>query len=185
MSIAFKAIIFVAVSAGLVWLSWSSLCDNRSHGFYRFFAFEAIVILILLNLEYWFYNPFSVQQIVSWLLLIISLVLVIHGFHLLHSVGKPDNTRKDSALIEIEKTTELITVGVYRYIRHPIYSSALFGAWGVLFKHLSWLGLILAVIATIFITITAMKEEAENICFFGDPYRDYMKKTKRLVPFVF
>jgi protein-S-isoprenylcysteine O-methyltransferase Ste14 len=180
-----KIIVFLISSAGLVWLSWSSLRDIRSHGFYRFFAFEAIVILILLNIDYWFYEPFSIHQIVSWLLLIISLFLVIHGFQLLHKVGKPDSKRKDSSLIGIEKTTELVKVGVYRYIRHPIYSSLLFLVWGVFFKHPSWIGFSLAVISTFFLTMTAKIEETENVHFFGDAYTSYMKKTKMFIPFVF
>jgi hypothetical protein len=43
-------IVFLVFSAGIVLLSWRSLRDRRSHGFYRFFAFEAILALILLNL---------------------------------------------------------------------------------------------------------------------------------------
>lgn len=181
MSFELKVIIFIAASAGLVWLSWSSLRDLRSHGFYRFFAFEVIVILILLNIDYWFYEPFSIHQIASWLLLIISLFLVIRGFQLLQKVGKPDSKRKDSSLIGIEKTSKLVTVGAYRYIRHPIYSS---GVWGVFFKQPSWLGFSLAVITSFFLTMTANIEEAENIHFFGDAYKSYMKKTKRFIPFV-
>ncbi len=180
-----KIIVFLIASAGLFWVSRSSLRDLRSHGFYRFFAFEAIVILILLNIDYWFYEPFSIHQIISWLLLIISLFLVIHGFQLLHKVGKPDSKRKDSSLIGIEKTTELVTIGAYRYIRHPIYSSGLYGVWGVFFKQPSWLGFSLAVIITFFLTVTAKIEEAENISFFGDAYKSYMKKTKMFIPFVF
>lgn len=179
-----KIIVFLVASAGLVWLSWSSMRDIRSHGFYRFFAFEIIVILILLNIDYWFYEPFSFHQIVSWLLLIISLFLVTHGFQLLYKVGKPDNKRKDSSLIGIEKTTELVTVGAYSYIRHPIYSSGLFGIWGVFFKQPSLLGFSLAAVTTFFLTVTAKIEEAENISFFGDTYKSYMKKTKMFIPFV-
>ncbi len=180
-----KIIVFLISSAGLVWLSWSSLRYIRSHGFYRFFAFEAIVILILLNIDYWFYEPFSIHQIVSWLLLIISLFLVIHGFQLLHKVSKPDSKRKDSSLIGIEKTTEIVTVGAYRYIRHPIYSSLLFLGWGVFFKQPSRISFSLAAIITLFCTVTAKIEEAENINFFGGAYKSYMKKTKRFIPFVF
>ncbi|UCH66747.1 MAG: isoprenylcysteine carboxylmethyltransferase family protein [Ignavibacterium sp.] len=179
-----KIILFVIASAGLLWLSWSSLRDFRSHGFYRFFAFKLIVVLILLNIEYWFYEPFSIHQIVSWLLLIISLYLVIHGFQLLHTAGKPNNNRKDSSLFGIEKTTELITVGAYRYIRHPIYSSLLFLAWGTFFKQSSWIGFALALLATFFLAMTAKMEEKENIKFFGDVYKSYMKKTKMFIPFL-
>ena len=185
MSFQLKIIVFLVASIGIIWVSWSSFRDLRSHGFYRFFAFEAIVALVLLNIDYWFYEPFSIHQLISWLLLIVSLFLVIHGFQLLHKVGKPDSKRKDPSLIGIEKTTELVTVGAYRYIRHPIYSSGLYGIWGVFFKQPSWIGFSLAVITTFFLAFTAKIEEAENIRFFGDAYKSYMKKTKMFIPLVF
>jgi protein-S-isoprenylcysteine O-methyltransferase Ste14 len=87
--------------------------------------------------------------------------------------------------VGIEKTTELVTTGVYRYIRHPFYSSLLFLGWGILFKKLSWIGVLLAVLTTIFLIITARKEEIENIQFFGANYQEYMKRTKMFVPFLF
>ncbi len=180
-----KIIVFIIASAGIVWVSWSPLRNFRSHGFYRFFAWEAILVLILLNLDYWFDAPFSIRQLISWLLLIISIFLVVHGVQLLHTVGDPDDERTDPSLIGIEKTTALVTVGAYRYIRHPLYSSLLFLAWGTSFKHPSWIGAALAVLATFFLTMTAKVEEGENISFFGDVYRDYMKQTKMFVPFLF
>lgn len=181
----FKLVVFIAGSAALVWLSWRSFRDFRSHGFYRFFAFESILALILLNLDYWFYEPFSIRQIVSWLLLIISCFLVIHGFLLLRKVGKPDSRRDGSSLLGIEKTTELVTVGAYRYIRHPIYSSGLFGTWGIFFKQPSLVCGFLAVVATFFLTMTARMEEVENIHFFGAVYQSYMKQTRMFIPFFF
>jgi protein-S-isoprenylcysteine O-methyltransferase Ste14 len=50
----------------------------------------------------------------------------------------------------IEKTTILVTTGAYRYIRHPLYSSLLFLAWGIFFKAPSWPGGLLALAATFF-----------------------------------
>lgn len=185
MTFQFKIIIFIVVSIGWAWITRSSLRDFRSHGFYRFFAFEAILILILLNVDYWFLEPFSIYQLISWPLLIICTYLVIHGALLLRNVGKPDDRRSDPSLMGIEKTTRLVTEKVYRYIRHPLYSSLLFVAWGAFFKHPSWVGMSLAVIATFFLTMTAKIEEAENIRYFGDEYRMYMKRTKMFIPFVF
>jgi len=181
----FKVIVFIVATIGLAWVSWPSLRSPRSHGFFRFLAFESILALVLLNLDYWFHEPFSPHQIISWLLLMVSLFLVIHGFQLLRRVGKSDSKRNDPSLTGIEKTTELVTVGAYRYIRHPIYSSGLFVAWGVFFKHPSWLGFSLAVIATFLWTTTAKIEEAENIRFFGAAYQSYMKQTKMFIPFLF
>jgi protein-S-isoprenylcysteine O-methyltransferase Ste14 len=141
--------------------------------------------LVLLNLDYWFHEPFTAPQIVSWLLLILSLVLVVHGVQLLRMIGKPDSERVDPALVGIEKTTELVTVGIYRYIRHPLYSSLLCLAWGAFLKHVSLVGFSLAAIATLALTVTAKIEEAENVRFFGAGYQTYMKHTKMFVPFLF
>ena len=185
MSLQIKIIIFIFASIGFVWLSWSSLRNLRSHGFYRFFAFETMAALILFNIDYWFYEPFSIRQIISWILLIISIFLVIHGSLLLHKIGKPDSKRNEPTLLGIEKTTHLVTVGAYRYIRHPIYSSGAYGVWGVFFKNPSWNTFILVMISILFLTMTAKMEEAENIHFFGSVYQDYIKQTKMFIPFLF
>jgi len=184
MSLQFKVVVFIVASVGIVWVSWPSLRDFRSHGSYRFLAWETILALILLNLDYWFQSPFSANQIVSWVLLSISLFLVIHGMQLLRLVGKPDSKRDDPSLLGMEKTSELVMVGAYKYIRHPLYSSLLFLAWGAFFKHFSWLGVFLAALTTLFLTMTAKVEEAENIRFFGIAYQTYMKRTKLFVPYL-
>jgi protein-S-isoprenylcysteine O-methyltransferase Ste14 len=185
MSLQFKVIVFIVASAGLAWVSRSSLRGLRFHGFYRFFAWESILALVLLNIDFWFREPFSFHQTISWFLLAISVFLVIHGFLLLRMVGKPDSGRNDSSLVGIEKTTKLVTEGAYRYIRHPLYSSLLFGTWGVFFKRPSLPGLLVVAITVFFLIMTARIEEAENVSFFGVAYQDYMKQTKMFIPFLF
>jgi protein-S-isoprenylcysteine O-methyltransferase Ste14 len=180
-----EGILFVAATAGIVYVSRSSLRVPRSHGFYRFFAWEFLLLLFLLNVRRWFDEPFSLHQIVSWLLLLTSLFLVFQGFHLLRRYGKPSGRRDEKALIGIEKTSTLVTTGVYGYIRHPLYSSLLFLGWGTFFKHPSWLGGLLALLATIFLMLTARVEEDENIRFFGTAYQEYMKQSKMFVPYLF
>jgi protein-S-isoprenylcysteine O-methyltransferase Ste14 len=181
---AVKLLGFLLVSVVLLRVSRASLLLPRSHGFYRFFAWEAILGLLLLNLDGWFDDPFSPSQIVSWALLFASAFLAVHVGHLLKAIGKPDPRRTDQALFSLEKTTRLVTVGAYRYIRHPAYASLLLLAWGVFFKNTSWLPGLLVLAATIFLVLTAKVEEAENIVFFGSEYGEYMRKTKMFVPFV-
>jgi len=184
MSTRFQILVFTVASLGLIWLSRASLRDPRSHGFYRFFAWEAILVLTLMNLDHWFVAPFSLHQTLSWPLLIISLVFIIRGVQLFRLVGKPDAGREAPSLVGIEKTTELVTVGLYRYIRHPFYSSLLFLGWGVFLKRPSLAGLALAAMATVSLLVTARIEEAENSRFYGDDYRDYMRRTKMFIPFI-
>ncbi len=181
-----KLAIFVVVSAVFAYISRASLPAPRSHGFYRFWAWECILGLFMLNVEVWFRDPFSVPQLVSWLLLIVSAVLVIHGVYLLRRMGKSDDAREDAPLLAFEKTTTLVVEGLYRYIRHPMYSSLLFLAWGIFFKDAtSWIGVGLAAAATLFLTLTAKAEEGEDIRFFGAAYRDYMRRTRMFIPFLF
>lgn len=156
-----------------------------SHGFYRFFAWEAILVLFLMNVDSWFRRPFSLLQIFSWLCLSASLFLLIHSVQPLKLRGKPTGMRRDAALFGVEKTTHLVTTGAYHYIRHPLYSSLLLLAWGIFFKSPSWPGAALVGLATAFLTWTAMAEERENQRYFGAEYQQYMRSTKRFIPYIF
>ena len=142
------------------------------------------MVMFVLNANYWIIEPFSIRQIISWVLLMISLVLIVEGVNMLRKKGNLDRERDDLALVGIEKTTELVTTGVYKYIRHPFYSSLLLLAWGIFFKRITWMEIILAIITTILLTITAKKEEIENIEYFGEKYQEYMKETKMFIPYI-
>jgi len=120
----------------------------------------------------------------AWALLIISLFLILQAVQLFHRKGNIDRERQDSRLVGIEKTTALVTSGVYRYIRHPFYSSLLFLVWGIFLKHISWLGALLGMTVTIFLILTAKREEVENIEFFGEEYQAYMQDTKMFFPYI-
>lgn len=184
-----RVVVFACVSGLLAYLSRASLKVPGSHGFYRFFAWECILGLFLLNfinLQQWFGDPFSVRQVISWFLLITCIVPAVHGVHLLRRLGEPDAGRRhDAPLIWIETTTRLVTTGAFKYIRHPLYSSLLLLAWGVFFKHPSWVAGGVVVGATAFLLATAKAEEVENVRYFGAAYRAYMQRTRMFIPFVF
>ena len=171
-----RLIVFIILSIGLVIWSWKSLRNRQAHGFYRYFTFESIVALILVNAKSWFTDPFSIIQFVSWILLIGSIIMASQGFYLLHKIGRPRQG--------IEDTTTLVKTGVYRYIRHPLYSSLILIAWGAFLKEISFPTVILVILATIFSVATAMVEEKENLQRFGKEYISYMKTTKRFIPFL-
>jgi len=177
--------VFLIASAGIVYISRRSLITWRSHGFFRFFAFEAILALILLNAGVWFRHPFSVRQIASWSLLLASLLLAIHAFIVLSRTGKPDRGIHDSKRLGMEKTTRLVTTGAYRHIRHPLYSSLLLFACGAFLKQPSLLAALLAGITTIALYATARVEERENVDNFGAEYAEYMQHTRIFIPLIF
>ncbi len=180
-----KLLIFIVGTLILLYFSRRSLRDPRSHGFYRFFAWEAILLLFLANVEVWFQEPASWHQLISWPLLIICCVPLILGVSALRSRGRPDGAKRaDPELMAFEKTTQLVTGGIYKYIRHPLYCSLLLLAWGIFFKDPSLLGFLLAFLAGIFLFATARADESECIQTFGEEYRTYMQHSRMFIPYI-
>ena len=171
-----KLIIFAIGTLGIVFLSLHSASKLRSYGFLRFFAFESILVLILYNIEHWFRNPFSILQIISWLLMITSVVIVSSGFYMLRKFGKPKDVIDDTAV--------LVTRGIYKYIRHPLYGSLILLAWGVFLKDISLVSFTLALVSSGLPVVMAKVEEKENIQKFGEEYSSYINTTKRFIPFM-
>jgi len=179
-----KVIFFIALSLPVIFFSKQSLFEPHSHGFTRFFSWEGIIILFVFNYTVWFREPFSAKQIVSWMLLIISLWFLIESVVRLSRARKPGIVRVDEKLFRFEKTTELVTSGIYRYIRHPMYSSLLFLTWGIWFKQPLWYLLPIALLTSWMLWLTARRDEKECQAYFGEKYAEYMKGTKRLIPFI-
>jgi protein-S-isoprenylcysteine O-methyltransferase Ste14 len=169
--------ILIVATIALAVFNWEfSIKARRFHGIYRFFSFESIVVLILLNWRLWFLEPFCWNQIISWILLVGSIPLAVEGFRLLRRVGKPQG--------QFENTTELVTVGVYRYIRHPLYGSLVLVGLGVFFKQVSPLGVVLALVNLGAMIATAKTEEREMVRSFGSDYERYMRQTKMFIPYI-
>jgi protein-S-isoprenylcysteine O-methyltransferase Ste14 len=177
--------VFGVASAALLIFSRKSLLKPRSHGFYRFFAWEAILGAFSLNINVWFGDPFSWNQIISWILLCCSVPVVVSGTLELKRTGRPDTRRQDESLIGFEKTTKLVTTGIYRHIRHPLYCSLLLLAWGVVFKNPGWFTLSLGLTVSFFLVKTARTDEAECLNYFGEEYREYMSRSKMFIPYLF
>ena len=175
---------FVVVSSALLYISRGAMTRPRSHGFYRFFAWECILGLIWINLPVWGADPLALSQRVAMVLFTASIWLPLHAFRLLRRFGHPDVARQDAALIGFEKTTMLVTAGAFRYIRHPMYTALICLAWGIFLQQFTWLGLALVVAATVLLFVTALREEQECLAHFGQAYRDYMGRTRRFLPFL-
>lgn len=88
----------------------------------------------------------------------------------------------NSAKLQILEDHKLITDGVYKYIRHPLYLGEISRniGFGVLFSSLY--GVILLVIGCIFLIIRIEIEEKMLIGAFGQDYIDYRERTKKLIP---
>ena len=88
--------------------------------------------------------------------------------------------------VTIEKDHELVERGPFHGVRHPSYSGVLLAFVGLALSLRSWAALlvILLPIGAAFIHRMNVEEEA-LLRALGPRYADYMKRTKRLVPFVY
>jgi protein-S-isoprenylcysteine O-methyltransferase Ste14 len=88
-----------------------------------------------------------------------------------------------SVSLELRDGHQLVTRGVYRSVRHPMYASI--WLWGVAQGMLlqNWLAgwLVVPVFAAMYFLRTP-REEQMMLEAFGDEYRSYMRRTGRLVP---
>jgi len=77
----------------------------------------------------------------------------------------------------------VVEAGPYKYVRHPSYSGVLLTVLGVLLCSTNWLSLACFVLALPGIAYRIKVEEGALIRALGEPYREYMRRTPRLVPF--
>jgi protein-S-isoprenylcysteine O-methyltransferase Ste14 len=78
--------------------------------------------------------------------------------------------------------SQLVTDGAYSYVRHPMYISVLVLLLSFYFISLSFLALIVWLIAVFFFDRMMIFEEAELLKALGTEYREYMNQVSRWIP---
>jgi protein-S-isoprenylcysteine O-methyltransferase Ste14 len=88
--------------------------------------------------------------------------------------------------VAVHACQTVIEVGPYRYIRHPSYTGALITLVGLGLALGNWVGLLalLACMAAAYAYRISV-EEAALVVALGEPYKQYMRRTRRLAPFLF
>jgi protein-S-isoprenylcysteine O-methyltransferase Ste14 len=77
---------------------------------------------------------------------------------------------------------ELIVSGLYRYVRHPLYTAGLAFLWLMPLMTVNLLALNLSL--TLYIIVGALFEERKLVREFGEQYRRYQAVTPMLIPFL-
>ena len=87
--------------------------------------------------------------------------------------------------LQVVKGHRLITDGIFRYVRHPLYSGRILLSFGWVLILSSFYGALLMVIGAMFFLPRIRIEEDMLLKEFGDAYRDYQKTTKKLIPYFY
>jgi protein-S-isoprenylcysteine O-methyltransferase len=88
--------------------------------------------------------------------------------------------------VAIAASHRLIDTGPYRFVRHPSYTGALMAFLGLALCLANWASLAVMLVPVFLVFLRRMHvEERALLQAFGDQYRDYMHRTKRLIPAVY
>jgi protein-S-isoprenylcysteine O-methyltransferase Ste14 len=134
----------------------------------------SLVVGILFRIQNWGISLGAVQYAG---LVVIVLGLVIRNWAIL-KLGQ-----FFSRTVTIEKGHRLVTDGPYRWLRHPAYTGMILMYGGINLALGTWLGALvgsgLVLIAALYRIDVEEKTLAEA---FGEEYREYMRRTWRLLP---
>jgi len=151
--------------------------------FYRlFFNFMAVItflpVLILLTLlpsevVYKIPSPLNYLMIAGQMMFASFLIAAIFQFGILYFIGLRQ-------LTEEENKRELVTGGLYRYVRNPFYTFFLLFLWLTPVVTVNLLVVYLAL--TLYIHIGIAFEERKLLREFGSDYAEYRANTPMLIP---
>lgn len=88
--------------------------------------------------------------------------------------------------LQVHEGHHVVDTGPYRLVRHPLYAAALVTYLALVMAFDSWYSLAPALVfpvAGVLYRITI--EERMLVRRFGDAYASYIKRTKRLIPFIY
>ncbi|MCQ2509255.1 MAG: isoprenylcysteine carboxylmethyltransferase family protein [Lachnospiraceae bacterium] len=108
---------------------------------------------------------------------ILGVLLIVAGLYFNYSA------KRKSKLFENIKQNRLITDGIYRYVRNPVYSAILFCCTGISLFANNLLVLIAPVCCWIYTTIFLIQTEEKWLRnLYGQEYVEYCKRVNRCIP---
>ncbi len=174
--------------AGLKFKSWvkQKFGESLYNRFYRlFFSIQAgILFLPVLALTAYFPNKVLYQIPRPWIFLTVSiqiaaLIAIIHTVMLtgaMRFIGFQQAIDPTSA----QQKFPLVKRGLYRYVRHPLYTCTFLIIW--LLPTMTWNTLALNLGVTLYTLIGAFFEEQKLLREFGEDYRIYRQETAFIFP---
>ena len=134
-------------------------------------------LVYLINPAWMAWSKLGLPEWVRWLGVGIGILCAFGIYWLFNSIGSGI-----TPVSATRKEHKLSTRGIYRWVRHPLYTigSSFIVSFGMMADN--WFIALMGMLAFIGMAIRTPKEEANLIEKFGDEYREYMKRTGRFLP---
>lgn len=144
---------------------------------------STLASLLAFGAAFWTPSRFESQWMepLFWLGLVILIAGMLLRMHCWRELG-----RFFTHTVTIADQHKVIDTGAYSWVRHPSYSGALLTHLGTALALSSWLSVLFLVGGNIAIYLYRIStEEAALADALGEPYRQFMRTRKRLIPFIY
>ena len=164
--------LYVSRKSGAKIPFWSTIIKSKDYTYYLIYgSYLALLIggvLVILREEYRL--PLTIA---GFVVILLSIVINL--------MARQELARNWSPLAGTNTEQSLIKTGIYAYIRHPIYTSALLLSLGFALIVSSPWGLALFILALIAFVVRINAEEKALLAKFGVEYQEYAQKTGALL----
>ena len=147
-----------------------------------------VLFIVLIPLLMWKLSgnvdPGTGRIVVLVALGVIGIALSIWSIVYMKIVGK--GNPMDAFNHEVApRTSELMTGGPYRICRNPMLLGVFIFYTGLVICLWSWQALVIFIAYMAIMMVQVSREEKRLEEDFGEAYREYKKKTKKIIPFIF
>ena len=158
----------------------SGQSDKKSLIFINIAAYGTVLPIYALYLFKYSHQKTPNIQIIQYIGLIIALFGVLFRWYAIKYLGQ-----WFTSAVVIQKNHKIVMTGPYKFIRHPSYTGAIlfWGATPLIFNIIY--GFLWAIPLLIGAYAWRIYVEEEQLSQNVDGYKDYIKKTNRLFPYIF
>ncbi|MCF6207214.1 MAG: isoprenylcysteine carboxylmethyltransferase family protein [Sulfurovum sp.] len=132
--------------------------------------FGLIIVMVMLMIPHAIFKPFAV-------------IILLAGIAIGLWAIKHHPADNFNIVPELKEGCRLVTHGLYRYIRHPMYTSVILMQLGVVLFYPVWYLWVLWFALVVVLYLKASREErlwmAHDAC-----YREYREKTRYFIPYI-
>lgn len=163
----------------------TSSIQKYMHHILNIFTVYAVLIIILHSIQLQVGSLFSRIGVMDVMLFdVIGFLTGLAGLSIcLYAQVKMGSSWRVG--IDEKVKTDLITSGLYQYIRNPTYSGLFLLNIGVWLIWPTWTVFLLNFVFVLFLEIQVRCEEDYLASIHGEKYLEYKKSTKRYIPFVY
>ena len=134
-----------------------------------------------------FYFQFIIPSIVllkpGLITICIALVLMLAGLIIMF-ISIKNYDWKSFIGISDEKNYALVIAGMNKYVRHPLYSGTMLFVTGYFIWQPYFKNFLLMILMWIYLAIGIIYEERKLVKLYGDVYKNYQLKVKKMIPFI-